>query len=107
MTTPNNDRLSQLRNLLESDPHDGFCMYGIAMEHAKTGSHTEAIAWFDKTIETDPSYCYAFYHKARCQFAAGDVQNATDTLDEGIKQAQDVGDQHAVDEMTDLLRSMQ
>ncbi len=107
MTSPTNDRLSQLRNLLESDPHDGFCMYGIAMEYAKSGCHSEAIAWFDKTIETDPSYCYAFYHKARCQFDVGDVQTATVTLDEGIKHAQHIGDQHAVDEMNDLLRSMQ
>ena len=106
MTTPTNDRLSQLRNLLESNPHDGFCMYGIAMEYAKTGTHIEAIAWFDKTIETDPTYCYAYYHKACCQFATGDVQNATNTLDDGIKHAQHVGDQHAVNEMTDLLRSM-
>jgi tetratricopeptide (TPR) repeat protein len=107
MTAPSNDRLSQLRNLLDSDPHDGFCMYGIAMEYAKTGSYTEAIAWFDKTIETDSSYCYAYYHKARCQFDAGDSQTATQTLEDGINQAEEIGDHHAVDEMNDLLRSMQ
>ena len=107
MTTPADDRLSYLRNLLESDPHDAFCMYGIAMEYAKTGSYTQAIAWFDRTIETDPSYCYAWYHKARSQYDAGKLQSATQTLDEGIIQAQKLGDQHAVDEMTDLLRSIQ
>jgi tetratricopeptide (TPR) repeat protein len=107
MTTPDNDRLSQLRNLLESDPHDAFCMYGIAMEHAKSGLHQEAIAWFDKTIETDPAYCYAWYHKARCQYDAGDQVGATKTLEDGITHAQEVGDQHAVDEMGELYKSMQ
>jgi tetratricopeptide (TPR) repeat protein len=107
MATSSDDRLTQLRNLLESDPHDAFCMYGIAMEHAKTGRHQEAIAWFDRTIETDPAYCYAWYHKARCQFDAGEQHSAAQTLENGIKQAQDLGDQHAVDEMGELLQSMQ
>jgi tetratricopeptide (TPR) repeat protein len=106
MATPSDDRLTQLRNLLESDPHDAFCMYGIAMEHAKTGHHQEAIAWFDKTIESDPAYCYAWYHKARCQFDAGDQHLATETLEDGIKQAEELGDQHAVDEMGELLQSI-
>jgi len=107
MTTPDNDRLSQLRNLLESDPHDAFCMYGIAMEHAKTGCHLEAIAWFDRTIETDPAYSYAWYHKARCQYDSGDQIGANKTLEDGIKHAEELGDQHAVDEMGELYRSMQ
>ena len=105
MPTPSSDRLSQLRNLLESDPHDAFCMYAIAMEHAKTKHNLEAIAWFDRTIETDPSYCYAWYHKARCQVDAGDNEGATQTLQEGMKQADEHGDSHANEEMRSLLRS--
>ena len=106
MSTPSDDRLSQLRNLLENDPHDAFCMYGIAMEHAKSGHHQEAIAWFDKTIETDPAYCYAWYHKARIQEDAGDTAGATLTLEEGIQQATELGDAHATEEMGALLQSI-
>ena len=105
MPTPSSDRLSQLRNLLESDPHDAFCMYAIAMEYAKTNHNQEAIAWFDRTIETDPSYCYAWYHKARCQFDAGDNEGATQTLQEGMKKSDEQGDSHANEEMRALLRS--
>ncbi len=97
------DRLSQLRNLLEKDPHDAFYMYGIAMEHAKLGKHEEAIAWFTRTLETDPAYCYAWYHKARCQDSAGDATAATQTLHEGITQATECGDTHAAQEMSELL----
>mgnify|MGYP000577859701 CR=1 FL=1 len=100
------DRLSQLRNLLEQDPHDAFCMYGIAMEHAKSGHHEEAIAWFTQTIETDPAYCYAWYHKARVQEQSGDNAGAIQTLEDGITQAIDVGDQHAQEEMKMLLQSL-
>ena len=71
------------------------------------GQHQEAIAWFDKTIETDPTYCYAWYHKARCQHDAGNQLGAHQTLKEGIKKAQEHGDQHAEDEMGELLQSIQ
>jgi len=99
------DRLSQLRNLLEQDPHDAFCMYGIAMEYSKTGDHLEAIAWFDRTIEVEPDYCYAWYHKARVQEQSGDTNGARKTLDDGIAIANETGDHHAEEEMNTLLDS--
>jgi predicted Zn-dependent protease len=70
------DRLSQLRNLLDKDPHDAFCMYAMAMEYSKTSNHKEAIAWFDRTMEVDPTYCYAWYHKACTQEQSGDTMGA-------------------------------
>ena len=106
MTNHSDDRLSQLRNLLEMDPHDAFCMYGIAMEYAKSGFHQEAIAWFDQTMDTDPSYCYAWYHKAKCQEDAGDTAGAIDTLKDGLKKANEVGDTHAAEEMAALYQSI-
>lgn len=106
MMTNSNDRLSQLRNLLDKDPNDAFCMYGIAMEHAKKGHHEKAIAWFTRTLETDPAYCYAWYHKAKCQESAGDSAGAAQTLHEGIEHAKEYGDNHAADEMGELLESM-
>jgi tetratricopeptide (TPR) repeat protein len=106
MSAHSNDRLSHLRNLLENDPHDAFCMYGIAMEHVNAGRNQEAIAWFDRTIETDPAYSYAWLHKARCQNNSGDQESAAQTLRDGISQAQSLGDQHAADEMNGLLHSI-
>jgi predicted Zn-dependent protease len=106
MSTPTNDRLTQLRNLLDSDPHDAFCMYGIAMEYAKSDSHQEAIAWFDRTMETDPAYCYAWFHKARSQDSLGNQAGAIHTLEDGITHANTLGDTHAEDEMKALLQSI-
>jgi tetratricopeptide (TPR) repeat protein len=100
------DRLSELRNLLEKDPHDAFCMYGIAMEYSKSGNHTEAIAWFDLTMEVDPAYSYAWYHKARVQEESGNTAGAMQTLEDGIIQADEIGDTHAVEEMKDLMQHL-
>ncbi len=101
------DKLSQLRNLLDKDPHDAFCMYGIAMEYSKSGNHTEAIAWFDRTMEVDPAYCYAWYHKAQVQEQSGDTAGARKTLEDGIDQAAETGDQHAQEEMKMFLQNLQ
>ena len=101
------DRLSQLRNLLDKDPTDAFCMYGIGMEYSKSGNHAEAIAWFDRTMEVDPTYCYAWYHKALVQEQSGDNAGAIRTLEDGITQANSVGDQHAQEEMKILLQNLQ
>ncbi|MCH2133288.1 MAG: tetratricopeptide repeat protein [Phycisphaerales bacterium] len=97
------DRISQLRNLLESQPDDTFCLYGIAMEHAKAGRYTEAIAHFDLTTEIDPDYCYAYYHKARCLVDAGRPDEARTTLETGLNQARSSGDIHAEGEIQALL----
>ena len=54
------DRMSQLRNMLESEPDDAFCLYGIAMEYAKAGQTDRAIAHFDRTIEVQATLRKAY-----------------------------------------------
>jgi tetratricopeptide (TPR) repeat protein len=93
------DRIAQLKNMLESEPGDAFCMYGLAMEHARLGHLQEAVAWFDQTINTDPDHCYAYFHKAKCQEKAGNVEAATETLREGLERAQALGDGKAAGEL--------
>jgi tetratricopeptide (TPR) repeat protein len=100
------DRINQLRNLLESQPDDTFCLYGIAMEYAKAGQHERAIAHFDLTTEIDPDYCYAYYHKARCLLDAGKDHEAATTLATGLQHARDCGDVHAESEIAALLTDL-
>ena len=100
------DRLSQLRNLLDKDPNDAFCMYGIAIEYSKSNNFAQAIAWFDRTLEVDPQYVYAWYHKAKVQEQAGDTHSATETLRDGIVQAHECGENHAEEEMRTFLQSL-
>ena len=89
------DRISQLKNMLESEPDDAFCLYGIAMEYAKAGRTDRAIAHFDRTIEVQPDYCYAYYHKARCLMDDDQPLEARATLEAGLEQARESGDIHA------------
>ena len=97
------DRMSQLRNMLESEPDDAFCLYGIAMEYAKAGQTDRAIAHFDRTIEVQADYCYAYYHKARCLLDDDRTEEARSTLEAGLDQARESGDIHAEGEIEALL----
>ena len=93
------DRKKELTRLLECEPDDPFLRYCMAMEHKKVDAHDEAIAWFDKTLEADATYCYAYYHKAQTQEAAGDDEAAIDTYKQGIAAAKKCNDQHAAGEL--------
>ena len=101
------ERLEQLTKLYEADAADPFLTYGIALEYAKIARFDDAMVWFDKTIEIDPNYCYAYYHKARILGDLGDDAAARRVLDRGMQAAQQAGDEHARSEMTDLLDSLE
>ncbi len=96
-------RLQKLTRLLEADPNDPFVLYGIAQEHAAGGDHAQAIAFYDRCLAADPSYCYAYFHKARSQQALGDDAAAAETARAGIKAAQAAGDAQALGELSGLL----
>ena len=96
---PAPDRLAQLMRLLESDPSDAFCLYGIAQEHAKAGRHEEAVGWYDRTLASDPAYCYAYFHKARSLSELDRIDDACGALRAGVDAARTAKDGHALSEI--------
>jgi len=97
------DRLIQLEKLLAADPHDAFCLYGLAMEHAKRGATARAVELFDQAIGVDPAMCYAYFHKAKTQEAADDVEAARQTLKAGLAVARQIADAKAAGEIAGFL----
>lgn len=108
--TPN-PRLAQLQKLHAADPKDPFCTYGIALEIAKTGDHAAAIAWLDKTIALDDTYCYAYFQKGKMLDGAGKPEEARAVLTAAIAKARSIPNNpeaaHAAEEMTGLLESIE
>jgi tetratricopeptide (TPR) repeat protein len=96
------DRLAKLEKLLALDPADTFVLYGIAQEHGKAGDFVKAIEFYDRTLAADPAYCYAYFHKARAQQAAGDLNGARQTALAGVQAAHRAGDQKALGELSGL-----
>jgi tetratricopeptide (TPR) repeat protein len=101
------ERLAQLTKLHQLDPKDPFLTYGIAMEHSKAQDFDTAIIWFDRTLEVDPNYCYAFYQKARALSEQGNDDAARQVLTQGMAAATRAGDAHAHSEMAELLSSLE
>jgi tetratricopeptide (TPR) repeat protein len=94
--------LQQLHKLLAADPNDAFVLYGLAQEHFKLAQYPQAIEFYDRCIAVDPGYCYAYYHKAKAQEAAGQVEAARATVVVGMKAAKTHGDSHAFSELSAL-----
>lgn len=102
-TPPPAGRLAALLAMLEREPGDAFCLYGIAQEHAKAGRHAEALGWFDRAIGADPAFGYAFFHKARSLEELDRVEEAVAALRLGLVAAKQAGDGHAVSELAGYL----
>jgi len=101
------DRIAQLQSILQTEPHDTFCLYGMAMELAKSGRHDEAIDYYDRTLAVDPQYCYAYFHKAKCQESAGRLDDARQTLRTGLAKARSAGDTKASSEIEGYLDELE
>lgn len=97
------DRLAKLLAMHAADPNDPFCLYGIAMEHARAGRHDEALNWFDRTLAADSAYCYAYFHKARSLEDLDRVEDACSTLKLGVAAAEKASDGHALSEIRGYL----
>lgn len=98
-----NDRIAKLERLLASDERDAFVLYGLAQEHGKVGDTARAVAFYDRCLEADPKYLYAYYHKAKTLADAGREEEAGVVLRRGLEQAKIAGDAKATNELAALL----
>ncbi len=98
--------IEQLQDLLQKEPRDAFLNFGLAMSYRSAGRTEEALAQFDLTLEIDPNYIAAFFHKGQLQAQVSDIEGARATLTTGIETAKKVGDGHAEGEMTEFRESL-
>ncbi|MFM9996858.1 MAG: tetratricopeptide repeat protein [Phycisphaerales bacterium] len=96
-------RVAQLEKMLAAEPNDPFALYGLAQEHAKAGALARAVESYDRCLAADPSYHYAYFHKARAQEAMGRADDAIGTLKTGIGRARAANDAKALSELTSYL----
>jgi len=99
--------IEQLEKLLASDPRDPFVLYGLAQEHARKGDQARAVQFYDRCLEADPRYCYAYFHKAKALEAAGRAADAIATLKAGLAAAREARDQHALSEIQGYLDELE
>jgi tetratricopeptide (TPR) repeat protein len=105
MTSPD-ERLDRLHRMVEADPSDAFCLYGLGQEYARRGRLDEAVSWYDRCLAVDPDQCYAYFHKARALEDADRRGDAIATLEAGLERARRSGDSHAAGEIAGYLDSL-
>ena|SRR5208282_6624818 len=97
------DRLEKLRQLLEKSPGDAFLLYAMAMEHRKSGDAAAALEYFDRVIQHDPGYCYAYHQKGMLLESMGNFADAKTAYRQGIEAAERKPDLHAREEIAAAL----
>ncbi|MCB9848949.1 MAG: hypothetical protein H6814_11095 [Phycisphaeraceae bacterium] len=97
------DRLDKLRRLHEADPDDADVCYMIAQEFGKADDRAAAIEWYDRCLDLDAGYSYAYFFKAIALSEQGDRPGAVETLRAGLARAHESGTPKAVSELTALL----
>jgi tetratricopeptide (TPR) repeat protein len=94
-----NNRLNQLKDLLQNSPEDSFLLFALAIEYYKQNQLTEAEDHFNKLLKTDPGYVGQYYHYGKLLVETGRLDLALNIYDEGIAIAKAQKDFHAVSEL--------
>ena len=81
--------------------------YGLAMEYRSAGDVDNALITFRRVHEIDARYVAAYFMCAQMLAELGRPDEARDEVKRGLQVARDVGDAHAVGEMSSLLESLE
>lgn len=92
-------RLEQLLELLESQPDEPFILFALAKEYETRNDVDEALAYYEKTLQKDPDYLGAYFHRGQLLAESGEPQLAIECFDLGIARARATGDHHALSEL--------
>lgn len=96
-----------LKKILAQQPGDAFARYGLAMAYASEGDAPTALAEFGFLLQEHPDYTAGYFMAAQTLVKAGRPTEAQGRLREGIASALRTGNQHALNEMQQLLDELE
>ncbi len=94
------NRLEQLENMLKNSPHDSFLLFAIAKEQEKLNEEDKALDYYSRLIQSDPNYVGTYYHFAKLYEKQEQSEQALKIYTQGIQIARQLGDQHALAELS-------
>ena len=106
MNPPTSDKLTKLQQMLQREPRDAFLLYGIGMEYKKLQEFDRAIEHFNRVIEVDPGYCYAYFQRGQTYELLGESEPAKQSYRDGVAAADRAGDAHAKEELQAALEML-
>jgi tetratricopeptide (TPR) repeat protein len=96
-------RLDQIAKMLHADPNDLFLNFALAMEYAKTGQNSDALAQFTRVAELNPNYVPAYFQKADLLVALNRHAEAREVYAAALTAAEAAGDKHAAQKVREAL----
>ena len=102
-----NDRIAQLRSMLEEEPGEPFLRYAIALERKREGDMEGAAADLEGLLHEDPAYIACYYQLALVLADVGRVRDATEVCRAGALQCLVTGDGKARSELLALLNGLE
>ena len=93
------DRIRQLEEFLNDDPHDPFNTYALALEYQKVDVK-KAYALFDQLLGSHPDYIPTYYTFAHLLIDIQQVEKAETVFKQGIEFAKRANDVKALRELT-------
>ena len=93
------DRLTQLRQHLQTSPDDPFLQHALALELIKLGDDAGARTQFEHLLEKDPTYVGSYYHLAKLLERQGRDEAAAAVYERGMAAATAAGDRRALGEL--------
>ena len=99
-------RRQKLEEMLAADSKDPFLHYALALELVKNGERTAGLQRLSEMSEQFPDHVPALFRRGQLLAEDGDAVAARDVLNQGIRVALRVGDDHAAAEMRELVETL-
>ncbi len=100
------DRITKLKEFLQTNPSDSFVQHALALEHIKLNDDVAAREMFEKILHREPSYIGSYYHLAKLLERTGQTEDAIKVYEKGMEQAKKAGDNHAYNELRSALEEL-
>ena len=93
------DRITKLKEFLQTNPNDSFLKHALALEYIKIGDDKTAREIFEAILTQDAGYIGSYYHLAKLLERTGDTNAAIQWYEKGMEAAKKAGDNHAFGEL--------
>lgn len=93
------DRISKLKEYLQSSPTDNFLRHALALEYIKIENDEEARRLFEAILTHDAKYVGSYYHLAKLLERTGENALAIQWYEKGMVVAREAADQHSYNEL--------
>jgi Tfp pilus assembly protein PilF len=98
-----NNRLIQLRAILEKEPEDSFALYALGLEYASMEDFDKARETFENLIRVDDSYLGTYYQLGKVYERLGENSLAREIYEKGILLSASLNDNHTRGELEQAL----